>query len=95
MSAVFVRLNSSADNVAAVLPPLSTQTHTVLHEHRPQLPTNMLALMTELEKQGPVFATKMLITIVGACEGVCVFVCVCVCVFVCVCVCVCVCVYVR
>lgn len=37
----------------------------VLHEHRPQLPTNMLALMTELEKQGPLFATKMLITVVG------------------------------
>lgn len=37
----------------------------VLHEHRPQLPTNMLALMTELEKQGPVFATKMLITVLG------------------------------
>lgn len=37
----------------------------VLHEHRPQLPTNMLALMTELEKQGPAFASKMLITIVG------------------------------
>lgn len=51
--------------VAAVTHTLLT--HTVLHEHRPQLPTNMLALMTELEKQGPVFATKMLITIVGAC----------------------------
>jgi hypothetical protein len=25
----------------------------------------MLALMTELEKQGPVFATKMLITVLG------------------------------
>lgn len=37
-----------------------------LHEDRPQLPTNMLALMTELEKQGPAFASKMLITIVGS-----------------------------
>ena len=37
----------------------------VLHEHKPQLPTNMLALMTELEQQGPHFAAKMLITVVG------------------------------
>jgi hypothetical protein len=27
----------------------------------------MLALMTELEKQGPSFASKMLITVLGAC----------------------------
>lgn len=37
-----------------------------LHEHKHHLPTNMLSLMTELEKQGPNFATKMLITVVGS-----------------------------
>eukprot|EP00882_Tetradesmus_deserticola_P002217 GHRQ01002369.1.p1 GENE.GHRQ01002369.1~~GHRQ01002369.1.p1 ORF type:complete len:201 (+),score=44.80 GHRQ01002369.1:209-811(+) len=38
-----------------------------LHEHKgPSLPTNMLALMTELEKHGPRFASKMLITVLGS-----------------------------
>eukprot|EP00879_Flechtneria_rotunda_P019905 GHRR01020922.1.p1 GENE.GHRR01020922.1~~GHRR01020922.1.p1 ORF type:complete len:202 (-),score=33.42 GHRR01020922.1:2464-3069(-) len=37
----------------------------VLHEHHKQLPTSMLALMTELEKQGPRFGAKMLITVLG------------------------------
>uniref|UniRef100_A0A383VM92 CBS domain-containing protein n=1 Tax=Tetradesmus obliquus TaxID=3088 RepID=A0A383VM92_TETOB len=38
-----------------------------LHEHKgPVLPANMLALMTELEKHGPAFAAKMLITVLGS-----------------------------
>jgi hypothetical protein len=40
----------------------------VLHEAKgPSLPANMLALMTELEKHGPNFASKMLITVLGEC----------------------------
>jgi hypothetical protein len=38
----------------------------VLHEAKgSSLPANMLALMTELEKHGPHFASKMLITVLG------------------------------
>lgn len=36
-----------------------------LHEQRPTLPSNMLALMTELEKHGPAFSDKMLMLIMG------------------------------
>lgn len=39
--------------------------HADLHEHKAKLSPNMLALMTELEKQGPHFASKMLITVLG------------------------------
>ncbi|KAF8071153.1 hypothetical protein HT031_001235 [Scenedesmus sp. PABB004] len=37
-----------------------------LHEHKAKLPSNMLALMTELEQQGPHFAAKTLITVLGS-----------------------------
>lgn len=37
----------------------------VLREHKKELPTAMLALMAELDKYGPQFISKMLITIVG------------------------------
>jgi hypothetical protein len=36
-----------------------------LREHKKELPTAMLALMAELDKYGPQFISKMLITIVG------------------------------
>lgn len=40
-----------------------------LHEHKAKLSPNMLALMQELEKQGPHFASKMLITVLGRSIG--------------------------
>lgn len=54
--------------MACVVPALVPM-HADLHENKAKLSPNMLALMTELEKQGPHFAAKMLITILGEQRG--------------------------
>ncbi|KAF6254676.1 hypothetical protein COO60DRAFT_1642116 [Scenedesmus sp. NREL 46B-D3] len=60
------KLSSLVESQEIVLLEHNQSVADALKHKGPSLPSNMLALMTELEKHGPHFAAKMLITVLGS-----------------------------